>query len=63
VPGVGSQGGDLQAVYKNGSNRDVGILVNASRSIIYASDEEAHFEEAVEEAAFDLQQQMKQLMT
>ncbi|MBK8506617.1 MAG: orotidine-5'-phosphate decarboxylase [Saprospiraceae bacterium] len=63
VPGVGSQGGDLQAVFKNGSNRDVGLLVNASRSIIYASNEEANFDEAVEEAAFNLQQQMKQLMT
>lgn len=63
VPGIGSQGGDLQAVFKNGHNEDIGLLVNASRSIIYASHEEAHFDEAVEEAAFNLQQEMKQLMT
>lgn len=36
VPGVGAQGGDLQSVMKNGSNNDVGLLVNSSRSIIYA---------------------------
>ena len=38
LPGVGSQGGDTNAIVKNGldSNRG-GILVNASRSILYAS--------------------------
>ena len=37
VPGVGAQGGDLQEVCEASMNEDVGILVNASRSILYAS--------------------------
>ena len=37
VPGVGAQGGDLKEISVNGMNKDCGILVNASRSIIYAS--------------------------
>jgi orotidine-5'-phosphate decarboxylase len=37
IPGVGAQGGNLQEVYKYGSNTEVGLLVNLSRSIIYAS--------------------------
>jgi orotidine-5'-phosphate decarboxylase len=36
VPGVGAQGGSLQAVAESGLNSDVGLLVNSSRSIIYA---------------------------
>jgi orotidine-5'-phosphate decarboxylase len=38
VPGVGAQGGDLQMVSKYGMNNQCGLLVNAARSIIYASD-------------------------
>jgi orotidine-5'-phosphate decarboxylase len=38
VPGVGAQGGSLQEVCRHGMNKDVGLLVNASRSILYASD-------------------------
>jgi orotidine-5'-phosphate decarboxylase len=37
VPGVGAQGGSLEAISKNAMNNDVGLLVNASRAIIYAS--------------------------
>ena len=62
VPGVGSQGGDLESVFRYGSNEDVGLLVNASRSIIYAGDTEANFEEAAAEAAFALQQEMQLLL-
>lgn len=36
VPGVGFQGGSLQDVSKHAMNKDCGILVNASRAIIYA---------------------------
>lgn len=38
VPGIGAQGGDLQMVSKYGMNKECGLLVNAARSIIYASD-------------------------
>ncbi len=37
VPGVGAQGGNLQDVCKYGLNKDIGLLVNSSRGIIYAS--------------------------
>ena len=40
VPGVGFQGGSLKEVSKYGLNRDCGLLVNASRAIIYASAKE-----------------------
>jgi orotidine-5'-phosphate decarboxylase len=36
VPGVGAQGGDLAALCRYGMTKDCGLLVNASRSIIYA---------------------------
>src|SRR5680860_1189224 len=38
VPGVGAQGGSLEEVCKYGMTKDVGLLVNSSRAIIYASD-------------------------
>ncbi|MBC7509815.1 MAG: orotidine-5'-phosphate decarboxylase [Ferruginibacter sp.] len=40
VPGVGFQGGSLKEVSKYGLNKDCGLLVNASRAIIYASEKE-----------------------
>lgn len=51
VPGVGAQGGDLDAVAKNAMTKDVGILVNATRSVIYASGKEDFAEAAAQEAA------------
>jgi orotidine-5'-phosphate decarboxylase len=38
VPGVGAQGGSLKEISKKAMNRDVGLLVNVSRGVIYASD-------------------------
>ena len=38
VPGVGAQGGDLQAVSRYGMSSDCGLLVNSSRGILYADD-------------------------
>ncbi len=46
VPGVGAQGGSLRDVTKYGKNADCGLLVNASRAIIYASEKENFAEEA-----------------
>ncbi|MBZ4190470.1 orotidine-5'-phosphate decarboxylase [Niabella beijingensis] len=37
VPGVGAQGGSLEAISRQAMNRDCGLLVNASRAVIYAS--------------------------
>ena len=58
VPGVGAQGGDLQAVAKYGLNSQIGLLVNSSRGIIYASNGEDFAERAAEEAK-KLQNQME----
>ncbi len=38
VPGVGAQGGSLEEVCKYGMTKDIGLLVNSSRGIIYASE-------------------------
>ena len=40
VPGIGAQGGSLEEISEKAMNRDVGLLVNASRAIIYSSDQE-----------------------
>ncbi len=46
VPGVGAQGGSLKDVSQFGLNKDCGLLVNASRAIIYASENEDFATEA-----------------
>ena len=51
VPGVGAQGGSLSEVSKYGLNKEVGLLVNASRAIIFASKKEYFAEEAGKVAA------------
>ena len=61
VPGVGAQGGSLSEVAQNGLNDDVGLLVNSSRGIIYASQEE-DFAEAAATAAKTLQEEMAVLL-
>ena len=50
VPGVGAQGGSLEEVCKFGMNRRVGLLINASRAVIYASNGEDFAEAAAAEA-------------
>ena len=59
VPGVGAQGGDLSAVCKYGMNAECGLLVNATRSIIYASSG-PDFAECARAEAVRLQQAMKE---
>lgn len=58
VPGVGAQGGSLEEVAKYGLNDDCGILVNASRSIIFASNKPDFAQKATDEAAV-MQKQME----
>lgn len=57
VPGVGAQGGSLEEVSKIGMNQDVGLLVNASRQILFAGDGPDFAEKAREEALL-LQKEM-----
>ncbi|MEC8134023.1 MAG: orotidine-5'-phosphate decarboxylase [Bacteroidota bacterium] len=58
VPGVGAQGGSLEEVCKYGLNAEVGLLVNSSRSIIYASNG-LDFAEKAADTAKVLQQKMQ----
>ncbi len=57
VPGVGAQGGSLEEVCLYGMNDECGLLVNSSRAIIYASQDD-HFAEIAGNKARELQQQM-----
>ena len=57
VPGVGAQGGSLEEVCKYGMTKDCGLLVNSSRGIIYASNDD-HYAEIAGNKARELQQQM-----
>jgi orotidine-5'-phosphate decarboxylase len=58
VPGVGAQGGNLQDVCKYGLNNDVGLLINSSRGIIYASNG-TDFAQKAMESALKLQKEME----
>ena len=58
VPGVGAQGGNLQDVCKYGMNDAVGLLINSSRGIIYASNN-ADFAEVAAQKAKELQLEME----
>lgn len=54
IPGVGAQGGDVQAVVRNGRTADGnGLMINSSRGILYASSG-AGYAEAAADAARDL---------
>lgn len=61
VPGVGAQGGDLQAVSREGMNTECGLLVNNTRGIIYASRGE-DFAKAAANEAKKMQQDMAQYL-
>lgn len=58
VPGVGAQGGSLQEISEKAMNKEVGILVNISRSIIYASAKE-DFADAARAVAMEYRNEMK----
>jgi orotidine-5'-phosphate decarboxylase len=51
VPGVGAQGGSMKQVSEKAMNAEVGLLVNVSRAIIYASGGEDFAERAALEAS------------
>lgn len=61
VPGIGSQGGDLQLVSRHGMNRKCGLLVNSSRAILYAS-QEKDFAEAAARESHAVQQEMNRYL-
>jgi orotidine-5'-phosphate decarboxylase len=57
VPGVGAQGGSLKEISEKAMIKDCGILVNASRAIIYAS-KGKDFADKAKEAAKEYQAEM-----
>jgi len=58
VPGVGAQGGDVEAVVRNAKTTDgTGLIVSSSRAILYASDG-GDFAEAAGEAAKSLRDEI-----
>jgi orotidine-5'-phosphate decarboxylase len=61
VPGVGAQGGSLSEVCKYGMNANVGLLVNSSRAIIYASNG-IDFEAKARVEALKMQQEMQAIL-
>ncbi len=61
VPGVGAQGGSLEEVCKYGMNENIGLLINSSRGIIYASSGK-DFAQAAAHEAEKLQLQMKAIL-
>ena len=61
VPGVGAQGGSLEEVAKYGMNKQCGLIVNVSRSIIFAS-KDTNFAEKAKEEALKVQNEMEKLL-
>jgi orotidine-5'-phosphate decarboxylase len=61
VPGVGAQGGSLEDVCQAGITKECGLLINASRSIIYASSND-DFDRAAANEAHALQQEMEKIL-
>lgn len=62
VPGIGAQGGDMDAVFESGHNSQCGLLVNVSRSIIYA-DVTSRFEISARQKAIETRDQMEELLS
>ncbi len=61
IPGVGSQGGNLEDVCKYGLNKNFGLIINASRSIIHADNSE-NFAKVAREKALGYQTQMAKII-
>lgn len=62
VPGVGAQGGSLAEVARNGMNDQCGLLVNSSRGIIFAGDDD-DFAGKSRVAAMEVQKEMAELLS
>ena len=61
VPGIGAQGGNLQEVCKYGLNNNIGLLINSSRAIIYASND-LDFAEKARHQASKIQNEMEKIL-
>ena len=61
VPGIGAQGGNLKEICKHGLDEDLKLIVNSSRSIIYASDS-SDFAQMAENEAKKIQTEMEKYL-
>ena len=61
VPGIGAQGGSLADISRVVFNQSVGLLVNASRSVLFASSDD-DFDLKAREVALSYQQEMEGLL-
>lgn len=61
VPGVGAQGGSLKTVCENAFNENCGLLVNMSRSILYANSGE-NFSQSSRKVCLTVQKEMKAIL-
>ena len=61
IPGIGAQGGNLKEVCEKTINNSIGIIINSSRSIIYASNDQS-FSKAAEKEAIILKNQMEEIL-
>ena len=62
IPGVGHQGGNLSKIAQYGFNNEVGVLVNCSRSILYAGKGNEFFKYSKKEAE-RIQKEMSNYLT
>ena len=62
VPGVGAQGGNLEEVCQFGMNKNIGLLINSSRGIIYASNG-TDFAEKARAEALKMQSEMEEIIS
>jgi len=61
IPGIGAQGGDIEATLKSGLNKSFqksGLIISSSRGIIYAGDNKKNYAQAAREACESLNQQI-----
>jgi len=61
VPGVGAQGGSLSEIAKHGMIDEIGLLVNSSRGIIYAGQDE-DFDIEARVVAMKIQKEMEEIL-
>ncbi len=63
IPGIGAQGGDVQATLNSGLRADgKGLIISSSRAIIYAGDTADNYVDAAEQACFELKNSINQFM-
>lgn len=55
IPGIGAQGGDVEATLRAGLRNDgKGLIISSSRGIIYASEDANDYAQAAQQACIDL---------